>query len=255
MQKFFLRKRFWVFVLCVIFVITLVPAFFPKIKKISRAIILFPAKIVSNTAHIFSDKRGLIKENKLLRKDIMDLSLEVEHYKELDSENKRLRFLLALKEKMWFDTICAQVIAGGPNNWEGTLIIDKGYVNGVKSDSAVCSARGLVGKISELSETTSSVMLVTHPGFKTGGMLRDSRINGIVAGTGDNMVKMMYLPMDTKVKNGDIVVTSNYSRIFPKGIIIGKVVAVGRSTTGLYKYAIIKPASDLFKLEEVLCAV
>ena len=120
-------------------------------------------------------------------------------------------------------------------------------------DSAVCSAKGLLGKVVEADKHTSSVILLTHPAFKIGGMLKKSRINGIVVGSGKGMAKMLYLPIDADIPEGCIVITSGFSQIFPKGITIGKVVSVRKSKTGLYKYAVIKPSATSFDQEEVLC--
>ncbi|MFQ5952251.1 MAG: rod shape-determining protein MreC, partial [Candidatus Omnitrophota bacterium] len=113
--------------------------------------------------------------------------------------------------------------------------------------------KGLLGKAIEVDKNSSSVMLVTHPNFKTGGMIREGRVNGIVEGAGKGTIRMLYIPLDADVKKGSVVVTSGFSRIFPKGINIGRVVSVERSKTGLYKYAVIKPFVDPFDQEEVLC--
>ena len=95
-------------------------------------------------------------------------------------------------------------------------------------------------------------MLVTHPGFKTGGLIKDTRVNAIITGGGKNEVRMVYIPLDADVKKGSVVMTSGYSRIFPKGIKIGRIISIGKSRTGLYKYAVIKPSASSFDQEEVL---
>ena len=103
-----------------------------------------------------------------------------------------------------------------------------------------------MGKVAESEKNTSSVILLTQPGFKIGGMLEKSRINGIVVGSGKGMAKMLYLPVDAEIPKGSIIVTSGFSQIFPKGITIGEVVSVKKSRTGLYKYAVIKPSASSF---------
>lgn len=188
-----------------------------------------------------------------LRKNIGELNLEAERFKELQKENRRLRELLNFKNRIGFNTVSAEVIVRNPDEWIGSFIIDKGIEDGVEKNSAVCSAKGLLGKVFESRAKTSTVMLITHPGFKAGGMLKDTRINGIIVGGGKDVVKMLYIPIDAEVKKNSIIVTSGFSSIFPKGITIGVVVSVGKSKTGLYKYAIIKPSASSFDQEEVLC--
>ena len=182
-----------------------------------------------------------------------DFSLEISQFKELRNENERLRALLKFKKKIGFDTVSAEVIARNPNDWIDSFVINKGSADGMQKDSAVCSSKGLLGKVVEPGRNTSSVMLVTHPSFKAGGMLKDTRINGVVVGAGKGAAKIIYLPIDAKIAKDAVVITSGLSRIFPKGITIGKIVSTGRSKTGLYQYAIIKPSANSFDQEEVLC--
>lgn len=228
-------------------------SFFSSLKELSQKILFYPAKIHSDINGNFRSRRKLIKENKILHKKIGDLFMENGRFKQMNEENARLRTLLEFKQRTKLSMVSAEVIAKNPNNWINSFIIDKGFVDGIPKNSAVCSAKGLLGRVSEVDKDTSSVMLITHPAFKCGGMLRDSRIHGIVVGTGSEKVKMLYLPPDAEIEEEDVVVTSNFSRIFPKGIIIGEIVSAGKSDTGLYKYAIIRLYANPFDQEEVLC--
>jgi len=200
-------------------------------------------------------KEQVNKDNRALRKKIGDLSLEVARLSDVSEENERLRELLQFKKNFGFKTISAEIIAREPNDWTRSFIIDRGTRDGIKAQTAVCSAKGLVGKVVESGADTSFVTLLTHPNFKAGGVIKGSRINGVVVGNGKERAKMLYIPLDAYVEKGSIVVTSGLSRIFPKGILIGEVVSTHKSKTGLYKYAIIKPFANFFDEEEVLCII
>lgn len=215
--------------------------------------IIQPFDILADTGRQLQSKESLERENNILRKKVSDLSLEISQFEELRRENKRLRELLQFKERFGFDTVSAEIIARDPNDWTGSFIIDKGSQDGVSKDSAVCSAQGLLGRVTEPGSNTSKVMLLTHPSFRIGGTLKDTRISGIVVGSGKGSAKMLYLPVDSEVNPGDAVITSGFSRIFPKGIVIGTVVSLEKSKTGLYKYAILRPSASSFRQEEVLC--
>jgi len=253
----FLKKKnirvvgLWAVVLVVLFFY--VPSVFSGIRNLSLAVFLFPVKLYSKSTWYFQSKKKLIKENEVLSKKTADLELELERFKELVEENRRLRRLLKFKEKIGFDTVSAEVVARDPNKWMGSFIIDKGFDDGVVKNSAVCSSKGLLGKVVEAKADVSRVMLITHPNFKAGGILKRERLNGIIAGSGTGTVKMLYLPVDAKIKKGDVVTTSEFSRIFPKGIGIGRVLSSGISKTGLYRYALIRPFANPFDQEEVLC--
>ncbi|MEA3489187.1 MAG: rod shape-determining protein MreC [Candidatus Omnitrophota bacterium] len=207
----------------------------------------------SGAGRYFHSKRGLSEENRSLRGKIGDLSLRIDQLKELRNENKRLRALLRFEKGTGFDTVPAEVVARDPNDWVGSFVIDKGTADGVHKGAAVCSAKGLLGEVVESGENTSSVMLITHPNFRAGAMLKGTRVNGIVEGAGKGMVKIKYIPIDADVRKGMIVITSGLSRVFPKGINIGEIVLVEKSRTGLYKNATVKPSANLFDQEIVLC--
>lgn len=256
MPRLFIVKKSWIYAasaVAIILVLLFVPSSFSGIRNAAIGVLLSPAKGLGEIGGYFASKKALIHKNSALNRQIESLTLETARLKEVRVENERLRTLLGFKNTAGFDTVPAQVIARNPNDWVGSLIIDRGSDDGLYKNSAVCAAEGLLGKILEPGKKTSPVMLLTHPGFKTGGILEDSRLNGIVIGLGRGRAKMMYIPVDAEVKEGSLVITSGYSKIFPKGIPIGRVVSVERSKTGLYKYAIIKPLADPLKQEEVLC--
>ena len=178
--------------------------------------LLMPVKAYSGAAQYFRGKNDLLKDNKAIKEKLAKLSIEFDQLKELKSENERLRNLLKFKMKFGFDTVSAEILARNPSDWIDSIFISKGASDGVKKNSAVCSAKGLLGKVVETDKNMSLVMLMTHPGFKTGGLIKESRINGIVTGSGEGTVRMLYIPLDADVKKGSVVVTSGFSRIFPK---------------------------------------
>jgi rod shape-determining protein MreC len=255
-QRLFKEKRIWISittVLVVVLLLFLVPPLSAGIKNLSLKMISIPADVVTGIGRHFRSKHDLEEENRLLRKEVGELSLQVGQFEELRNENKRLRALLLFKDAVGFDTVSAEVIARNPNDWEGTFVINKGTSDGLRKNMAVCSSKGLLGKTIEVQKGISSVMLITHPGFKAGGTIKNTRINGVIMGAGKGMVRMLYIPVDAEVKKGEIVITSGFSRIFPKGITVGEIVSVGKSKTGLYKYALVKPSADPSIQEEVLC--
>jgi rod shape-determining protein MreC len=230
--------------------------FFPSVLTLMKCftvrVFAAPSLITRNIGQYFSSKTSLVLENKDYYKRVADLSLEVSRLKGLGEENLRLRTLLGMKKTLSVKTLAADILAREPNGWIGSFVVNKGTRDGIASKAAVCGVKGLIGEVVETGTDTSFVILLTHPDFKAGCVIMESRINGVVVGSGGGMAKMLYIPIDSEVKPGSEVVTSEFSRVFPKGIRIGQVVSVEVSETGLYKCALIKPYSDLFSEEQVL---
>jgi rod shape-determining protein MreC len=63
---------------------------------------------------------------------------------------------------------------------------------------------------------------------------------------------MRYLPDDARIAPGDVIVTSELSRAYPKGLLVGRVISVGHDFSGLNRYALVRPVADLANIEEVL---
>lgn len=196
---------------------------------------------------------SLREENRLLRDRIDLLNRRIEESASLSAENRRLKDILDFKNEIPYAAIPAEVIGRDPTNWSNSLIIDKGAVQGIKQGKAVISMRGLVGRVLELGRYSSRILLITDPNSKVGTVIQRNRQGGILVGRPDGRCKMIYIALDSDVAKGDKVITAGFGSIFPRGILIGDVVAVGKEPGRLYKYAIVRPAQDMTKLEEVLC--
>ncbi len=256
MLKLFTKKRYWILLICFLALVSLfifIPSVSQSAKNISIKVLSFPVEWFRQLSQPIRSKSELASQNKALIEKVAELSLERDQLMYIKKENERLRELLKFKKRIGFETISAEIIARDPNDWVGSFVIDKGSLDGVEKGSAVCSAEGLLGKVVDTGDRTSSVMLLTHPSFKTGAALEDMRTNGVVVGSSRGMARMLYIPIDAEVKEGAVVVTSSYSRVFPKGITVGRIVAVEKSKTGLYKSALIKPSANSLDQEEVLC--
>ncbi len=239
--------------LTVVLCFLIFPSFFHTLKGITIKLVTAPLVVIDAVRDHARSKSALVSENMALKEQVARISLEMERNNDLILENTRLKDLLGFKSGIGYETVSAEVIARDPNNWIGSFTVNKGSSSGLKRGSAVCSAKGLVGKVDEVHTDNALVMLVTHPGFRAGGMLRESRLHGVVEGDGKGHARMSYLPLDSDVKPGEVVVTSGYSREFPKGIVIGKVVFVEKNNTGLFKNAFLRPEADAYDQEEVLC--
>jgi rod shape-determining protein MreC len=174
---------------------------------------------------------------------------------ELDQENARLKNLLNFKQKSPLRLVPARVIGRSLDSWFSSVIIDKGKYSGIRPGMIVINPQGLVGRVAESGNNSSKVLLVNDPSLGISSIVQRSRQEGLVNGTlGANLI-MRYLPEDAQITVGDIIITSELSQIYPKGLIVGKVINIGREFSGLNRYAIVKPAAELSNIEEVLVII
>lgn len=196
---------------------------------------------------------SLRDENRFLRARVDSLTRTIREMEPLGAENRRLRDLLAFKKTVPYTTVAAQVIGRDPSNWSNVVIIDKGMGQGVKNQRAVLSVKGLVGRLVEVGRSSSKILLITDPNSRVGVVIARNRQGGILVGRPDGTCKMIYISLDSDVSPGDWVITAGFGTVFPKDILVGKVIKVDKEPGRLYKYALVRPMQDLSKLEEVLC--
>lgn len=194
-------------------------------------------------------------QNERLKKEIDLLKHKLNALDEISLENTRLKELLSLKTKSPYRVIAARVIGRSPDNWSSLIIIDKGRYNGIRNAMIAISYLGLVGRVMETTESTSNIMLINDPNFAVSGIVKRSRQEGLVCGTLGSSLMMKYLSSEADIKVSDTIITSGLTDLYPKGLLIGTVVDIGMESSGLGRYAIIKPALDSSNIEEVLIII
>ncbi|NQT90289.1 MAG: rod shape-determining protein MreC [Candidatus Omnitrophica bacterium] len=209
-------------------------------------------QVFYNFNYLIHSKK-LIKEHASLRKTVDILTQQLVGYKEIETENSRLRKMLEFKERSPLKFKAAGIIGRDSSNLSDTIMIDQGTSAGVKKETVVVAEAGLIGHVIEASSGISRVMLITDANSRVSAVVSRSRQMGVVYGTSTAVCELRYLSLDADVKPGDEVMTSGFSQIYPKGLLIGAVIKVEKEPTGLSLIALLKPSVDISATEEVLC--
>jgi len=208
-----------------------------------------------SVGHVWTGYVGLVdarRDNQRLQERVAGLESELLRLGELEHENARLAELLSLRARLQGPVYGARVIARDPGPLSMTLTIDRGERDQVRRGMAVLAPAGVVGQVTEASHTAARVVLLTDHNSGIDAIVQRSRARGIVQGGNDGSCQMNYLSRDADVVVGDQVMTSGLDGVFPKGIVIGEVVEVGRRHRGLLQAAVVRPSVALDRLEEVL---
>jgi len=199
---------------------------------------------------------GMVEKNRELSAEIVHMQAELNTFKNLDEENRRLRRMLDFRRQEPRQMIPSEVMSRNISGWWSTVRIGKGANHGIRWNRAVISPDGLVGKTLEVSHKTSEVILISDPACRVSA--RISRVNafGVVSGNGANAkghpaARMDFINKDAEVREGDEVVSSGLGGVFPKGILIGYVEKVERDESGLYQSAQIIPRATVELLDYV----
>jgi rod shape-determining protein MreC len=169
--------------------------------------------------------------------------------------------LAAAQRALPYRTITAPVIARDPSGVLKTIVIGAGADQGVRVDQVVLSEQGVVGRVSEAGSNYAKVILVTDSSSSVSALVQTSRASGIVRGQYGDTLVMEWILQSDPVKQGDVIVTAGLGlgnelrSLYPKGLVIGTVVDVTKAEVSAYQRAVVAPAVDLRKLENVLVIV
>ncbi|MEN9247423.1 MAG: rod shape-determining protein MreC, partial [Gloeomargarita sp. GMQP_bins_69] len=123
-------------------------------------------------------------------------------------------------------TVAAAVVGRSPGHWWQQLWVGEGSNRGITVGTVVLAPGGLVGRVLDVTPSTSRVLLVTDPSSKVGVMVSRSRAMGVLVGQGTEQLVVEFFDKNPDVKPGDALVTSPFSTIFPPGIPVGKVESI-----------------------------
>ena len=221
---------------------------FISIISAPARVLSFPIKEIKKILYYhrtFDEYRRLRTETDVLKARLIGLE-------EVIRENTRLEKLLEFKRELVYSSVTASVIGRDPSNWRSSMIIDKGKKEGIELGMTVVNALGVVGRIAEVGDNFSKVILLLDPQFSVAAVIKRSGESGLVTGTLQGGCRMSYIASEADVLPGDMVITSKLSSSFPEGLLIGEVVRLNKDFDGSSSECIIEPAVYFSQIEEVL---
>lgn len=187
----------------------------------------------------------LEKENSNLRKDYSEnINLKI--------ENNALRELLGVQLRKDYETELAKVIGFSSGELQSEITLNKGTNDGVLEGMGVVSEDGLVGIIILSASNSCKVKLINDPRSSIGARILSSRVLGMVEGSNDKKIYLNYIPKEEIVFKGDVIITSEYGKLLPSEILIGRIKSTAGSAGSPYKEIEIEPFVDFKELEYVL---
>ena len=184
----------------------------------------------------YQDLVRAAQENKQLSSRLVVLQEENDRLRRLREENRQLRELLKMKESAELPGLVANVIAYSPSNWAQVITIDKGRSDGVLPEMAVVNDDGVVGQVIAALVGSAEVLLLTDHRSGIDALLDRNRARGVVGGAGNALARFDFVLSEEEVVLGDRVISSGLDGVFPKGLFIGVISALGdRSRRGLFQ--------------------
>ena len=199
---------------------------------------------------------ALVAENEALREQIAQMRKDNNQADFIARENDRLRDLLELqKDHEDYVLVDSYIISRNSTDWNSTFTLDVGSNDGIGQGMVAITANDeVVGLVTEVGPNYCVVKSVLDSSLEISANIASNGYSGMVQGgysTGSKgLLRMNYLPSAAVIRNHDQVVTAG-STVYPRNLILGYVVDAGIADAGAAKFAILEPAADIDKLEQV----
>jgi rod shape-determining protein MreC len=190
-------------------------------------------------------------ENERLRTRVAALEEENLQFREALVESGRLRRIAEMREGLEVPMRPSQVVGQDVSPWFHSVLIDRGRAEGVRSGMPVVTDRGVVGLVTATAPNASRTLLVLDAQSAVDGIVQRSRARGIVRGQGTDRLAFEFFVRGDDVQVGDVVITSGFGGVYPKGLRLGEVIEVHAEPTRLLHQAVLRPAVDFGRLEQV----
>ncbi len=187
----------------------------------------------------------------------LQLQAEINTLKEVEKENESLRGMLDFAQTrprlaLRGAQMVARSIGVESTNFFDSIQIDLGKEQGIQVGMPVVTAQGLVGRISDVNDATSTVLLLNDASSSASALLGTSRLNGVVRGSASGELVMDFIPQGPTFTTGEVVLTSGLGARFPKGIVIGTIKSIETQANAVFQKAVVDPSVDFGSLELVL---
>lgn len=205
---------------------------------------------VSNFFESFIRIKSLKKDADELKLKNQELLSQITILQEQKKENDILREALGIGLQKEFKLALAQII--GKDISQDSILINKGSKDGILKDMPVITQqKALVGKISEVYNNFAKVMLIFNKKSSFDALVQkgEKDISGAIKGEGNFRILFDLVPREENLSQNDIIVTSVFGGVFPKGLLVGKIKKINKSDLEPFQQAEIEPLFDISQAE------
>lgn len=194
-----------------------------------RVAVNSPASAWTITREIFAERAALQDENLRLREQLREMKILALRREDLERENAELRQLQSVAgdvTQRWLD---ARIVEETLDTQRHRLVVDRGGRQGVFKGQAVIAGSGVLGQVIDVGPFGSEIILLTDPEHSLPLQVLRTGLRSLAVGTGKrDELSLPYLPLQTDIEVGDLLVTSGLGGVFPAGFPVGTVSAVSR---------------------------
>ncbi len=212
-----------------------------------------PVRVGDWMSEALTSRQQLLEENERLRAQNLLLKTHTQKYQALVLENQRLRGLIESPIRQGERVLVADMMAVEQDTSTQKFVINKGSKEGVYIGQPIVDAKGVMGQIVHVGQSSSTGMMVTDHEHALPVEVIRSGVRAIASGVGaKGEMRLDYVPPESDIKEGDLLVSSGLGGHFPEGYPVGVVSKVDLHPGDKFMQIRVRPVASLAKAREVL---
>jgi len=188
-----------------------------------------PLQAWSSMRESFATRTRVEAENVKLASDNLVLRLKLLRFESLEQENQRLRAVRESSARVVQRSLVAEIVRVDLDPFRQRVLINKGTRDGVFKGQAAIDAAGIFGQVTRAGPISAEIILISDPENAIPVQVNRTGVRSIALGTGrSGLLSLPYLPQNSDVIVGDLLVSSGLGGVYPPGYPVGKVTVVTR---------------------------
>lgn len=208
---------------------------------------------IASLGDYFTSRDALLEDNQALRRERLMLEAELQKLAALQAENHRIRALLESAEVLDEKVVIAEISATSNDPYRHQIRLNKGSLDGVFVGQSLIDAHGIVGQVLDVTPVNANAVLITDVNHGIPVEIGRTGLQTVAHGEGDlNLLQLPYLPGNSDVQVGDLLISSGLGGRYPPGYPVGTITKVEHPPGAHFLNVIASPAARLQHGREVL---
>ncbi len=210
-----------------------------------------PQNLYENAKTYTHNLVQLREENHLLKRQLLENSLALQENQQTLLENERLRALLMMKTQQKIEGSVTQVLYHPRDPFSRRVIVDLGANANIQTGQAALNANGVLGQVTRVFPFVAELTLITHKNHMTPVKISRTGKTLPLFGLGENALELRFVPPETDIIEGDVLVTSGLDVVYPANFPVAKVEKIAPKSLPFLKITA-TPIASTQKLDEIL---
>lgn len=165
---------------------------------------------------------------------------------QLAAENNQLRRTIEMRERLAIRSVIGEVLYETRDPYTHRVVLDRGLQHGIALGQPVIDATGVIGQVTLVLPLSCEVTLISDGSTTLPVELSRTGQRAIsFGGPNPGHLELRYLPTNSDVVTGDLVVTSGLGGVFPPGLPVGRVESFQREGGGSFASATMTPLAGV----------